>query len=183
MNWRKVLPFQSITRRQILDSSKLKAVAEDNFKFDEECRKLSKWVENTVGKEEIACHEQFLLFPQCFQKACFPGLQKVSLCGNGLTSKYHHKRFLFKLQSLKPSLLPFEYFYAPVSIDLRKGILCYCCLRICLSKTEPENLTFSYICENCILGKHLCFTNTSSVPLSSDKAIRRNCFQPWTVYV
>ena len=25
-------------------------------------------VENIVGKEEIACYEQFLLFPQCFQK-------------------------------------------------------------------------------------------------------------------
>ena len=24
---------------------------------------------NTVGKEEIARYEQFLLFPQCFQKA------------------------------------------------------------------------------------------------------------------
>ena len=24
-------------------------------------------VENIVGKEEIACYEQFLLFPQCFQ--------------------------------------------------------------------------------------------------------------------
>ena len=34
---------------------------------------LSKWVENIVGKGEIACNEQFLLFPQCFQKACFPG--------------------------------------------------------------------------------------------------------------
>ena len=33
-----------------------------------------KRVENTVGKGEIACHEQFLLFPQCFQKACFPGV-------------------------------------------------------------------------------------------------------------
>ena len=26
-------------------------------------------VENTVEKGEIAHHEQFLLFPQCFQKA------------------------------------------------------------------------------------------------------------------
>ena len=26
------------------------------------------WVENTVEKEEIARYEQFLLFPQCFQK-------------------------------------------------------------------------------------------------------------------
>ena len=30
--------------------------------------KLSDWVENIVGKEEIARYEQFLLFPQCFQK-------------------------------------------------------------------------------------------------------------------
>ena len=36
----------------------------------------SKGVENTVGKEEIARYEQFLLFPQCFQKACFPGASK-----------------------------------------------------------------------------------------------------------
>ena len=29
-----------------------------------------------MGKEEIARYEQFLLFPQCFQKACFPGASK-----------------------------------------------------------------------------------------------------------
>ena len=73
-----------ITRRQILDSSKLKEFANDNFKFDENGSKLSKRVENTVGKGEIARYEQFLLFSQCFQKACFPGAQKVSLIGNGL---------------------------------------------------------------------------------------------------
>ena len=59
-----------------LDPSKLKEFADDNFKFDENGRKLSKWVENTVGKGEIACYEQFLLFPQCFQNACFPGASK-----------------------------------------------------------------------------------------------------------
>ena len=73
-----------ITRQQILDSPKLKEFADDNFKFDENGRKLSKWVENTAGKGEIAPYEQFLLFPQYFQQACFPGRQKVSLCGNGL---------------------------------------------------------------------------------------------------
>ena len=36
-----------ITRRQILDSSKLKDFADDNLKFEENGRKLSKWVENT----------------------------------------------------------------------------------------------------------------------------------------
>ena len=50
--------------------------ADNNFKFDENGRKLCKWIENTVGKGEIARYEQFLLFPQCFQKACFPGASK-----------------------------------------------------------------------------------------------------------
>ena len=68
--------FLPITRRQILDSSKLKEFADDNFKFDENGRKLSKRVENTVGKGEIVRYEQFLLFPQCFQKVCFPGVSK-----------------------------------------------------------------------------------------------------------
>ena len=29
-----------------------------------------------MGKGEIARYEQFLLIPQCFQKACFPGVSK-----------------------------------------------------------------------------------------------------------
>ena len=64
--------FKPITRRQILDFSKLKEFADDNFKVHENERQLSRQVENTVGKgEKIARYEQFLLFPQCFQKACF----------------------------------------------------------------------------------------------------------------
>ena len=35
-----------------------------------------KRIENTVGKGEIARYEQFLLFPQCFQNAHFPGASK-----------------------------------------------------------------------------------------------------------
>ena len=31
---------------------------------------FSKWVENTMGKGEIARYEQCLLFPQCFQMIC-----------------------------------------------------------------------------------------------------------------
>ena len=44
-------------------SSKLKEFADDNFKFDENGIKLSKRVENTVRKGEIARYEQFLLYP------------------------------------------------------------------------------------------------------------------------
>ena len=57
-------------KRQILDSSKMKEFADDNFKFDENGRKFSKRVENTVEKGEIVRYKQFLLFPQCFQKTC-----------------------------------------------------------------------------------------------------------------
>ena len=50
-------------------SSKLEELADNNFKFNENGREFPIWLENTVGKGEIA-HEQFLLFPQCFQKTC-----------------------------------------------------------------------------------------------------------------
>ena len=53
-------------KQQILDPSKLKEFADNNSKFDENGRKLSKQVENTVGKREIAHYKQFLLFLQCF---------------------------------------------------------------------------------------------------------------------
>ena len=54
----------------------MKQSADDNFKFDESSRKFLKWLENTVVEGEIARYEQFLLFPQCFQKACFQGASK-----------------------------------------------------------------------------------------------------------
>ena len=61
---------------KMLDRSKLKQSADDNFEFDVNSRKLSKLVQNTVDKGEIARDEQFLLFPQCSQKACFPRVSK-----------------------------------------------------------------------------------------------------------
>ena len=53
-----------------LHTSRLKEFVDENFKFDDIDRKFSKRVDNTVGKGEIARYEQFLLFPQCFQKTC-----------------------------------------------------------------------------------------------------------------
>ena len=38
-----------------------------------------KRVENTLGKGEIARYEQFLLFPQCFQKTCTANPYKPGL--------------------------------------------------------------------------------------------------------
>ena len=53
-------PFPNV---KFLDSSKLKELVDNNFKFDENGRKLPKWVENAEGKEKIVCYKQFLLFP------------------------------------------------------------------------------------------------------------------------
>ena len=49
---------------------KLKELADDDFKFEEIGRKFSNWLQNIVGKGENAPYDQFLLFPQCFQKTC-----------------------------------------------------------------------------------------------------------------
>ena len=63
----------------MLDSSKQKEFADDNFKFDENGRMFSQWVENTVGKEEIACYKQFLLFP-VFSKGLYCRHVKTRAC-------------------------------------------------------------------------------------------------------
>ena len=77
--------FNPLPDDKILDWSKLKQSADNNFEFDVNSKNFSKLVENTVGKGEIARYEQFLLFPQCFQKRVLQGCQKVSLCENGLS--------------------------------------------------------------------------------------------------
>ena len=47
-----ILPFP---KRQILDNSKLRGFADDNFKYDENGRKFSKRVENIVEKKKRNC--------------------------------------------------------------------------------------------------------------------------------
>ena len=48
------LELSSFPKPQILDSSKLKEFADDNFNFVENGNKVFKQVENNVGKGEIA---------------------------------------------------------------------------------------------------------------------------------
>ena len=55
---------------RLFQTEHVKEFADDDFKFDENGRNFLKPVENTGGKGEIARYEQFLLFPQCFQKTC-----------------------------------------------------------------------------------------------------------------
>ena len=54
-----------------------KRFADDNFIFDKNGRKLSKWVENTVGKGEIRAISPF---PTVFSKGLFPrGVKRCRL--------------------------------------------------------------------------------------------------------
>ena len=69
---------------KILDSFKLKEFADDNFKFDENCRKLSKWVENTVGKRRNCSLRAISPFPIVFSKDLFPrGVKRCHCVGMG----------------------------------------------------------------------------------------------------
>ena len=65
-----VIAVYLFPKQQILDSSKLKELADENFKLDDNGSTFSKRVEKTVRKGEIVRYEQFLLFPQCLQGAC-----------------------------------------------------------------------------------------------------------------
>ena len=83
-------------KRQILDFSKLKDIADDNFKFDENDRKFSKRVEYTAGKREIARYEQFLVFPQCFIRFVLQTRKNQGLFGKGMMW-FISKIFIFHL--------------------------------------------------------------------------------------
>ena len=74
----------------------MKEFADDNFKFDENGRNLSKRVENNF--------EQFLLFPQCFQKACFTGASKGVIVWEWVKSQ-------FILQTILVSILSRIFFF------------------------------------------------------------------------
>ena len=79
----------------MLGFSKLKEFPDDNLEFDENDRKLPIWVENTDGKVEIARYEQFLLFPQCFQKTH----KNQCLFGELLRNKLHSTVVYYNLKS------------------------------------------------------------------------------------
>ena len=76
-----LLPFP---KRQILGSSRLKEYADNNFKFDENGRKFAKRVENTVGKGEIACYEQFFLSLSVFKRLVLQTRKNQGLFRKGL---------------------------------------------------------------------------------------------------
>ena len=83
--YQKLLPFSRdpLPNNKFLDSSKLKELADDKFIFDENDRKFSKRVENTVGKREIAHDHQFLLSRSVFKRLVLHTCKNQGLFGKG----------------------------------------------------------------------------------------------------
>ena len=60
--------FNCLPNNKILDVNKLEAFADNKLNVTEMMISLYNSVENTVGNEENACYQHFLLFPQHFPK-------------------------------------------------------------------------------------------------------------------
>ena len=71
--------INSLPNDNFVDWSKLKALEDDKIKLAEKLKFVLGRVENIVGKGENAGYQHFLLFPQCFQKACILGSLKVGI--------------------------------------------------------------------------------------------------------
>ena len=76
--------FLTLCQREILDSSKLKEFTDNNFKFDENGRKFSRWVENT-GKRRNCSSRAISPFPTMFSKDLYcRHIKNQGLFGKGL---------------------------------------------------------------------------------------------------
>ena len=75
--WVNSLPFP---KWQILDSSKLKEFAGENFKFDENSRKFSMMYRNTVKKRRNCSLWAISFFPTVFSKCLYCRPVKTRAC-------------------------------------------------------------------------------------------------------
>ena len=88
LDWSKILSFSKslpFHNQQILDSSNLKEFADDNIKSDENGRKFSEWLENTVRKKEKLLVMSNFSFSHCVFKFLVLEIRKNQvLFGKGL---------------------------------------------------------------------------------------------------
>ena len=71
--------ISSLPNDNFLELTKFKAFADDNSNVAKMVIFVCDRVENIVGKGENAGYQHFLLFPQCLQKASFPGSLKIGI--------------------------------------------------------------------------------------------------------
>ena len=68
------------------NSSKLKEFADDNSKFDENGRKFSKWIENTVGKKKLLITSNFFFALSVFKRLVLQTHKNQGLFGKGINA-------------------------------------------------------------------------------------------------
>ena len=78
--WACVKKTYPIPKQQILDSSELKELADDNLKFDENGRKLSKKRRKHRGKRRNCLLRVISLFPMVFSKDLYSRYVKTRDC-------------------------------------------------------------------------------------------------------
>ena len=69
--------FNSLPNDKILDQSKFKAFADKKLITTQKLKFVYERLESIVGKGENAGYQHFLLFPQCFQKLSYLEVLKV----------------------------------------------------------------------------------------------------------
>ena len=69
-----------LSNDKLMDMTKLKAFANDKLNVDKITISLCYRVESSVGKDENACYQHFLVFPQCFPIAFFFRVVKSQDC-------------------------------------------------------------------------------------------------------
>ena len=74
-----VKQFNSLPNDKFMDMTKLKAFADDKFNVTNMTFSPCDRAKNTMGKEENAGYQHFLLFPQCFLKPSSLGSLKVGI--------------------------------------------------------------------------------------------------------
>ena len=78
----------------------MKEFADDYFRCDGNGRKFSKWIENTVGKEEIAHYEHYFSFPYgVLKRLVLQTCKDQGLFWKGLRSQFDSKEQDFHWQT------------------------------------------------------------------------------------
>ena len=78
--------FNPLPDDKILDQTEVKSFADDKLSVIKTIISVFERVENIMGKGEIACASNFSFSHNVFKRLLSQTRQKVSLCGNGLTT-------------------------------------------------------------------------------------------------
>ena len=66
----------------------MKKFANANFEFDGNGRKISKWVENTVGKKKLLHMSNFSFYHSVFKRLVSQARKNQGLLGKGLSADF-----------------------------------------------------------------------------------------------